>query len=73
MLILPLSRELPFSQRPLGTIAADCENLQELTYDYAIFFFFSGMGHSINQAVLSNVESFITRVKAAGASRHDEL
>lgn len=33
----------------------------------------SGLGHSINQAVLRNVESFITRIQKTGASQHDEL
>ncbi|KAJ4391642.1 hypothetical protein N0V93_005261 [Gnomoniopsis smithogilvyi] len=32
-----------------------------------------GLGHSINQAVLRNVEAFITRIQNSGANQHDEL
>lgn len=69
MLILLLFRKLgPLHVRlKSGQIV---EKLRRLT---AYKLIDRGLGHSINQAVLSNVASFITRIKDAGASGHDEL
>lgn len=69
MLILLLFRKLVFTldQSKSGQIV---EKLRKLTASKRTH---RGLGHSINQAVLSNVASFITRIKDSGANGHDEL